>query len=181
MVWLWFLNAKHRRATNFVNSFTAASTPLPSASHGRFPSIALRRHQVCRWFPYTVCVLPPTEASASVSTSLSTSSSFPPSPVYVPTRWGLRGVVHASAFRVIASHIMSSMHSGEFWLQNSLEECTATVPYLLLSLLIALVRVSATSRDFRFWPSRDAARYYVLHAGNVLCVMTPSARNFQST
>ena len=90
------------------------STPSPSASHGLFPSIALRRHQVCHLFQYNACGLPPTEASASVSTSLPTSSSFPPSPVCVPARWGLRGV-HGSAFRVIASHIMSSMYPvGKF-------------------------------------------------------------------
>ena len=48
------------------------------------PYVALMRHQLCHFDQYTFCVLPPTEASASVSTSLSTSSAFPPSPACVP-------------------------------------------------------------------------------------------------
>ena len=62
------------------------------------------------WLQYTFCVLPPTEVSARVSTSLSASSPFPPSPTYVPARRRLR-TVHDSAFRVIAHQTMSSMYS----------------------------------------------------------------------
>ena len=93
---------------NFVSCLTAASTPSPSTIQGPLPCNALRRHQLFHWLQYTFCVLPPTEASARVSTSLSASFSSPPSPTHVPAR---RLRVHASAFRVIALHTMSSMYS----------------------------------------------------------------------
>ena len=95
---------------NFVSCLTAASTPSPSTIQGPLPCNALRRHQLFHWLQYTFCVLPPTEASARVSTSLSASFSSPPSPTLVPARRGLRSV-HDCAFRVIAPHTMPSMYS----------------------------------------------------------------------
>ena len=95
---------------NFVSSLTATSTPSPSTSNAPFPSDALRRHQVFHLLQYTFCVLPPTDASARVSTTLSASLSSPPPLTYVPARRGFRSV-HDSAFRVIASHTMSPMYS----------------------------------------------------------------------
>ena len=159
---------------NFFSSLTAASTPSPSTSQALFPSSVRRRHQVCHLIQYTFCVLPHTEASARVSTNLSTSSSFPLHPFVLG---GIVRCVHGSAFRVIASHIVSSMYSiRKFRLSKCLEELATTVLYPALS--IALVRVSAGFVGSFLWTISTSIPFATTFCTPRICfALTPTARD----